>query len=107
MNENNMYLIPANSKKSQLIFGLFNKVDMIVLGVGITITISLLLVIKSSDLLVMLGLVSPALISAFMVAPVPNYHNTMTLIGNVYKFYSNRRRYYWRGWCCRDGKSNK
>ena len=37
----NNYLIPANTKKSQLSFGLFNKVDLIILGIGtaaITIT---------------------------------------------------------------------
>ena len=55
----------------------------------------------------MLGLASPAIISAFLVAPVPNYHNVMTLIGNVYKFYTGRKKYYWRGWCVRNGERNK
>ena len=34
---NNTYLIPANTKKSMLIFGVFNTVDMIIFGVGIGI----------------------------------------------------------------------
>ena len=32
---NNNYLIPANSKKSQLYFGLFNKFDLILFGSGV------------------------------------------------------------------------
>jgi len=38
----NGFLIPANSKKSMLIFGLFNGFDLIVLAIGIVITIILL-----------------------------------------------------------------
>ena len=34
------YLIPANTKKSQLFFGLFNKYDLILFGTGIGISIA-------------------------------------------------------------------
>lgn len=102
-----MYLIPANSKKSMLIFGFFTPIDLAVFSTGVVLSIILLLLIDSSNLMVMIGLISPALFSALMVAPVPNYHNVMTLLGNVYKFFSGRRKYYWRGWCAsREARDN-
>ena len=101
----NNYLIPANSKKSQLILGIFNMSDLIVFLVGLGITVFLLLVIKSNDIGVMLLLASPALVAAFLIAPVPNYHNVMTLLGNIYKFYTGRKKYYWRCWCASYGNN--
>lgn len=103
----NNYLIPANSKKSQLILGFFNLQDLTIFLIGVSISVGLLMFIKSNNLGVMLGLASPAIIAAFLVAPVPNYHNVRTLMGNIYRFYSGRRKYYWRGWCARNGERNK
>lgn len=106
--QNNNYLIPANSKKSQLILGFFTPVDLVVFITGVTFSVILLMVISSDEIGVMLLLASPALFASFLVAPVPHYHNVMTLIGNIYRFYSRRRKYYWKGWCVRDGNnSNK
>lgn len=107
MDNNNNYLIPANSKKSQLILGFFNMFDLTIFIIGVGFSVILLMLIKSNNLTVMLGLASPAIISAFLVAPVPNYHNVMTLIGNIYKFYTGRKKYYWRGWCVNSGKRGK
>lgn len=101
MDNNNNYLIPANSKKSMLIFGFFNGFDLTLFLTGLGITIILLLTIKSTSFLVMIGLVSPALVASFLVAPVPNYHNILTLIQNIYRFYTGRKKYYWRGWCAK------
>ena len=101
----NNYLIPANSKKSQLILGVFNMTDLTVFLVGLGITVFLLLIIKSDDIGVMLLLASPALVAAFLIAPVPNYHNVMTLLGNIYRFYTGRKKYYWRGWCASYGNN--
>lgn len=105
--ENNNYLIPANSKKSQLILGIFNPVDLIVFLTGVGISTLLLLIIKTDELPILIGLASPAIISAFLIAPVPNYHNVMTLLGNIYKFFSGRKKYYWRGWCVKYGDNRK
>lgn len=102
--QNNGFLIPANSKKSQLILGFLNKTDLTILITGVTISIFLLLMIKSSEIGVMVALVSPALIAIFLVAPVPNYHNIRTLIGNIISFYTGRKKYYWRGWCANNGE---
>lgn len=104
MNNNN-FLIPANSKKSQLILGFFNMFDLIVFLLGVGISVLLLCLVKSNNLMVMLGLASPALIASFLVAPVPNYHNVMTLIHNIYKYSTGRKKYYWRGWCAKYGNN--
>jgi hypothetical protein len=104
MNNNN-FLIPANSKKSQLILGFFTGFDLAVFLGGVVFSIILLCLIKSDNLMVMLGLASPAILAAFLVAPVPNYHNVMTLIGNIYRYSTGRKKYYWRGWCVRNGNN--
>lgn len=96
---NTNYLIPANSKKSQLILSLFTWGDLIILIIGIVLSVVLLLVYKENNLFVLIGLASPALIAVFLVLPIPNYHNVMTLIGNVNRFYTSRRKYIWKGWC--------
>ena len=106
-------MIPANSKKSQMILGLFTTGDLIVFLTGIAITVSLLIVFKSNNLATLLGFASPALLATFLVAPVPNYHNVMTLLGNMINFATGQKKYYWRGWCAsydsnrpkRDGSS--
>jgi hypothetical protein len=100
---NNNYLIPANSKKSQLILGYFTGVDLFLLGFGCGLTLILLILFGrdlsiAQDILILL----PALISGFLVMPVLYYHNVLQLIINCITFLINPRRYYWRGWCCRD-----
>jgi len=105
--ENNNYLIPANSKKSQLILGIFTSSDLTIFIIGVAITIFLLLVIKSNSIGTMIGLVSPALIAALLIAPVPNYHNVRTLLKNIYRYFSGRKKYYWRGWCIRSGNDSE
>lgn len=104
MNGNNQFLIPANSKKSQLILSFFTPFDLVIFLTGVGISVLLLVLIKSNNLAVMLGLASPAIIAAFLVAPVPNYHNVMTLIGNIYRYFTGRKKYYWRGWCVGNGE---
>lgn len=106
----NQYLIPANSNRGKLIFGFFRPVDLIVFGIGIFITFILLLIFQNdmSNLATALGVLSPALITGFLVLPVPNQHNVMVVIGNVYNFFFvDRRRYIWKGWCCLDGKEDE
>ena len=99
------YLIPANSKKSMLILGFFNPTDLIIFGTGCVITFLLLLMVNTNNLKQAFIIISPALISSFLVLPVPHYHNVMTLIGNIYRFYTGRKKYYWRGWCASYGNN--
>ena len=100
----NNYLIPANTKKSKLIFVFFTVLDLIVFGVGCTITLILLFIFQSMNFQTALVVLLPAVISGFLVIPVPNYHNVMQLLTNIFLFLMNRKRYYWKGWCMKDGE---
>ena len=103
----NQFLIPANSKKSMLIFGLFNTVDLIIFGSGLGVTLLLLAIIGPSETLDTFIVLLPALITGLLVAPIPNYHNILTIILECYAFLTNRQRYVWKGWCVSDGKKNR
>lgn len=96
---NNGFLIPANSKKSMLIFGLFNGIDLIVLIIGVVISIILLLTLNLSDIGPTLIAVTPGAIAIILVFPVAYYHNVMTVILSIYKFFTSREKFIWRGWC--------
>ena len=96
---NNNYLIPANSKRSQLILGVFTMTDLIIFASGVGLTLILLLLIQSADIGIMILILCPALVTGFLVIPLENYHNILQFIINIYTFYSNRRLYIWRGWC--------
>lgn len=96
------FLIPANTKKSMLIFGVFTTFDLILFSVGIVVTILLLLIVSPSSLLTACIDLAPAVICSFLVLPIPNYHNIRVVIQEVYKFYTTRQRFIWKGWCVRD-----
>ncbi len=98
------YLIPANTKKSKLILGFFTPVDLIIFGVGVSVTIIMLLIFQGMTFNMAIVILMPALISGFLVIPVPNYHNVLQLITNIVTFILNRKRYYWKGWCYKDGE---
>lgn len=103
MNENG-YLIPANSKKSMLILGFFNPTDLIIFSTGCVITFILLMTVKTNELKEAFFVILPALIGAFLVLPVPHHHNIRTFIINIYTYFTNRRTFYWRGWCLKRGE---
>lgn len=96
------FLIPANTKKSMLIFGIFTTFDLILFGVGIGVTILLLMIVRPSSLLTACIDLAPAVICGFLVLPVPNYHNIRVVIQEVYIFYTKRQRFIWKGWCVKD-----
>lgn len=95
----NTYLIPANSKRSMLIFGLFTMVDLGIVGVGGLLTLILMFAIHAETLKDVLIILTPLLITGIMVTPVPNHRNIWTLTLNIYTYFSNRRTYFWKGWC--------
>ncbi len=102
----NNYLIPANANRGKLIFGFFRPVDAIVFGTGVAITLILLLILQDSlnDGLIAFGVISPTVVTGFLVLPVPHQHNVMVVIGNIYNFlFVDRKRYVWKGWCSLDG----
>ena len=99
---NSNYLIPANSKKSLLIFSIFTTFDLILFGTGLGITLLLLMILNPESLLLAFIDLGPALITGFLVMPIPNYHNTLTLIKDLYVFLTSRQKFIWKGWCVRD-----
>lgn len=105
----NNYLIPANSKKSMLIFGLFNTTDLIIFGCGIATTLIMLLIFSPSSIAFAIIDMLPVGITGLLVFPIPNYHNMMTVIQNIWNFYMypDRRKYGWKGWCFENGEERK
>jgi len=101
------YLIPANSKKSMLYFGVFNTTDLILFGSGVGISLILLMILPVQELVFALLAIAPGCICGFLVMPVPNYHNIRTIIRVAWEFYTTRQRYIWKGWCVRDGEEGK
>ena len=103
----NGYLIPANSKKSMLIFGIFNKSDLILFSIGIGISLLLLMLLPVDQLLYAILAITPGAIMALLVMPIPNYHNIRTIIRLAYTFYTTRQQFVWKGWCFSDGDEDK
>ncbi|MBQ6477671.1 MAG: hypothetical protein IJI43_04490 [Bacilli bacterium] len=101
------YLIPANTKQGQLLFGLFRPFDLILFVTGVLISLILLISMPLGSTLVTILCLAPGLICAFLVMPVPYYHNMLNIIIEVYEFITNRQTYRWRGWCVDYGKKPK
>jgi phosphoglycerol transferase MdoB-like AlkP superfamily enzyme len=103
----NGYLIPANSKKSQLIFGLFKLRDLIILLTGVLVTLVLLFLIVEDTLLFMVIKLLPLCISLILVMPIAFYHNVLDYLKEVLLFcqaeISGGNQYKWRGWCATSG----
>lgn len=98
------YLIPANSKKSILKFGLFNNFDLVLFASGVTLTFIFFMILPISKLSMALVAIAPGSICGFLVMPVPNYHNVRTFIKIAWEFYTTRQKYIWKGWCFNDEK---
>ena len=97
------YLIPANTKRGQLILGLFRKFDLILFGSGILLTMLLLAFLPLSNVVVTILALAPGLVTGFLVMPVPYYHNMLNVIVEMYEFLTNRQTYRWKGWCWKSG----
>lgn len=101
--EGNQYLIAANSKRGQLIFSIFRPVDLYIAIGGTVVTIILFLIFRPDTLGLTILVLLPILICAFLVIPVPNYHNILCILQNIYRFYIGEgQEFKWKGWCCRD-----
>lgn len=104
---NNNYIIPANSKKSMLYFGVFNKVDLIIFGIGVGLSLLLLMLLPVDKLLFAIIAIAPGCISGFMVIPIPNYHNMRTIVKIAFEFFTTRQKFVWKGWCFANGEEDK
>ena len=98
---NNQFLIPANTKRGQLIFSMFRPVDLAILLTGVSITFILLIILSNidADSWIKILAVFPGLIAVGLVVPIANYHNVLVAIGEVISYHTNNRNYKWRGWC--------
>ena len=101
------YLIPANTKKGSLILGIFRPFDLILFGIGVFMTIILLVIMPRVETMQVVLVMLPAAIATFLILPIPNYHNMLTIILEAYAFFTSRQRYIWKGWCVTDGKEDK
>ena len=101
------YLIPANTKRGQLIFSVFRPMDLIIFSVGLGITLILLAFFPSTDLVMLIMTLLPAVVCSFLVLPIPNYHNMLVIIIEMFNFLTNNQKYIWRGWCIDYGRSKK
>lgn len=96
------YLIPANSKSGNLIFNVFTWFDLILFGSGIIVSLLLLIIISPGTISLAIFCLAPVLVCSFLVIPVPNYHNILTVIREMIGFFYGRRNYKWKGWCYTD-----
>lgn len=94
-----VYIIPANAKRSQLILGYFRPIDLGIFLAGVCLTLLLLVVIPGNNFELVLIKLIPAGIATFLVIPLPNYHNVLVLIREIFLFFTERRVYGWKGWC--------
>lgn len=96
------YLIPANTKRGQLILGIFRPLDLTILIIGCLITIILLAFMPLTSTFVAILVLSPGVISALLVVPVAYYHNILNVIMELYEYITSRQTYRWKGWCYKE-----
>ena len=101
------YLIPANTKRGRLILGWFRPFDLALFGTGILISLIMLAFLQFDDIVSVIVGLAPALITGFLVMPVPNYHNMLNIIMEAYEFLTNRQRYEWKGCCYKSGNKKR
>lgn len=95
----NGYLVPANSKKGNLILNMFRPFDLIMFGVGAFVSLMLLVIVQSDNTIMILISCLPVAVTGLLVVPIPNYHNVLCAIQSIFSFFFERRNYSWRGWC--------
>lgn len=94
-----IYIIPANSKRSMLIFGFFRPIDLGIFITGIVLSLLFLVILGDNTFAAFVIKLLPACVATFLVLPLPNYHNIRVLIREIYDYLMNRRVYIWKGWC--------
>ena len=103
----NNYLIPANSKRSMLIFGIFRPIDLGIFITGGVLTFIMIFVNNPQDLTDVFIDLIPLLVGSIMITPVPNQMNIWSFTVNVYSFLIHQRNFRWRGWCKSYGEETK
>ena len=96
---NNLFLVPANAKKGTLIFNIFRPFDLILLIVGMGISFALLMIIPTTNIVMVITACLPGCICGLLVIPIPHYHNVLCTIQSIINFFNSTKKYHWRGWC--------
>ena len=95
----NGFLVPANAKRGMLILNIFRPFDLLLFGVGIGVSLLLLLILPTDNIVAAILAILPGCITGLLVFPIPNYQNVLCVLQSIYRFYTERRRYVWKGWC--------
>ena len=95
------YLIPANSKKGQLIFNVFRWVDLVIALIGGLFTLMLMFLLPGDALWILVIKLLPLGFALLLVLPIPYYHNVLVFLEELINFLMNPRVYKWKGWCVR------
>jgi hypothetical protein len=106
-NSRSNFLIPANTKSGALILNIFRPFDVILLLSGVGVTLILLFILPIDTLPMTIIALAPALVCSFLVLPIPNYHNVLTVIISAIDFFTDRRVFIWKGWCVYERQENK
>lgn len=106
MIDDNRYLIPANANRGKLILGYFRPLDLVIFLIGVISSFSLLVIFQYAidNVWIALGCASPGLLSLFLVMPIPNYHNTLVVLQELFRFLTIDKEFKWEGWCFKNGK---
>ena len=97
----NNYLIPANSKKGQLMFGVFRPIDLAVVIGGAFVTLLMMFVVPGQGFMTLVLKLLPLTLCVLLVVPIPYYHNVLVFIEEAIIFLLEPKQYSWRGWCAR------
>ena len=97
----NNYLIPANSKKGQLMFGIFRPIDLSVLIGGGFVTLLMMFVVPGEGFMTLVLKLLPLTLCVLLVVPIPYYHNVLVFIEEAIIFILEPKQYCWKGWCAR------
>ena len=97
----NNYLIPANSKKGQLMFGVFRPIDLAVVIGGAFVTLLMMFVIEGEGMMTLVLKLLPLTLCVLLVVPIPYYHNVLVFIEEAIIFLIEPKQYSWKGWCAR------
>ncbi len=101
----NLYIIPANPKSGKLIFNIFRPFDLILASSGLVVSVLIILISAPSTLQGLILALTPLFVCAFLVIPIPNYHNVLVVIQETISFFANRRNYKWEGWSVKNDES--
>ena len=90
-----------------LIFGLFETFDLLLVGIGVSMSFLLFLILPTEEMIYLILTLAPGMITIFLVLPVPYYHNVRTFIRIVYNYFTTRQKFILKGWCYLDDEEYK